>query len=122
MSRTFTVAGTSSFKGVVTYRFASGTAKARKAVLERNEHTDVNMIDLPNAMSKDDAIAHLNGLGITAVLPKTGRTPKAKTTETVEAGAKALLDAVADTAEPAAEAVVEEDVNYLTTMAAPTEA
>ena len=120
MSRTFTVAGTSNLNGVVTYRFASSTAKARKAVLERDNHTDVNLIDLPNPMSKDDAIAHLNSIGITAVLPKTGRTPKAKTTETVEAGAKALLDAVADVpAEaPAEEAVVEEDVAFLTNMQA----
>lgn len=115
MSRTFTVAGTSSFKGQVTYRFASGKAKTRAAVLERNEHTDVNMIDLPMAMTKEDAIAHLNGLGITAVLPKTGRTPKAKTTDEA---ARELLDAVnADVAAPAADVpATEEDVAFLTTM------
>lgn len=121
MARTYTVAGTSSFKGQVTYRFASGKAKTRVAVLERNEHTDVNMIDLPSAMTKEQAIAHLNGLGITAVLPKTGRTPNAKTTEDA---AKELLDAVnesvaADTASPAekpAENVVAEDIAFLTTM------
>ena len=121
MSRTFTVAGTSNLNGVVTYRFASSTAKARKAVLERDNHTDVNLIDLPNPMSKDDAIAHLNSIGITAVLPKTGRTPNAKTTE---AAAQELLDAVnesvaADTAAPVetpAENVVAEDIAFLTTM------
>ena len=118
MARTYTVAGTSSFKGNITYRFASGKAKTRGAVLERNEHTDVNLIDLPNAMTKEEAITHLNGLGITAVLPKTGRTPKAA--KTTDEAAQELLDAVnesvaADTA-PAADTVAEEDVAFLTTM------
>lgn len=118
MARTYTVAGTSNFKGQITYRFASGKAKARIAVLERNEHTDVNMIDLPTAMTKEDAIAHLNGIGITAVLPKTGRTPKAKT---VEDAARELLDAVNDAVtetanEPANTDVVAEDVAFLTSM------
>lgn len=118
MSRTYTTAGTSNHNGVVTYRFASTTAKARAAVLERNEHTDVNMIDLPNAMSKDEAIAHLNSLGITAVLPKTGRTPKVKTTDEA---AQELLDEVNNTVtapivEPVAEAVSTEDMAFLTTM------
>lgn len=119
MARTYTVAGTSNFKGQITYRFASGKAKAREAVLVRNEHTDVNMIDLPTAMTKEDAIAHLNGIGITAVLPKTGRTPKAKT---VEDAARELLDAVNDsvtasTDEPAnTDDVVAEDVAFLTSM------
>ena len=117
MSRTFTVAGTSSFKDQVTYRFASGNAKARTGVLERNDHTNVNMIDLPNEMTKEQAIAHLNGLGITAVLPKTGRTPnKAKTTDEA---ARELLDAVNEqTVAPVAEhtEVVADDVAFLTSM------
>ena len=113
MSRTFTVAGTSIKDGTLTYRFASGTAKARAAVLTRDNHTEINLIDLPNAMTKDEAIAHLNGLGITAVLPKTGRKPAEN--KTVEAGAKALLDAVEQTEQPA-EAVAEEDVKFLTNM------
>lgn len=118
MARTYTVAGTSSFKGQVTYRFASGKAKAREAVLVRNEHTDVNMIDLPSEMTKDQAIAHLNGIGITAVLPKTGRTPKIKTTNDA---ARELLDAVnaeteTNTAASENTAVVADDVAFLTNM------
>jgi hypothetical protein len=119
MARTYTVAGTSNFKGQITYRFASGKAKAREAVLVRNEHTDVNMIDLPMAMTKEDAIAHLNGIGITAVLPKTGRTPKVKT---VEDAARELLDAVNDSVTESADEpantgdVVAEDVAFLTSM------
>lgn len=117
MARTYTVAGTSSFKGQVTYRFASGKAKTRIAVLERNEHTDVNMIDLPNAMTKEQAIAHLNGLGMTAVLPKTGRTPNPKTTEDA---AQELLDAVNESVaapeDKPAEDVVADDIAFLTTM------
>jgi hypothetical protein len=115
MARTFTVAGTSIKDGTLTYRFASGTAKARAAVLERNEHTEVKMIDLPSAMTKDAAIAHLNGLGITAVLPKTGRKPAED--KAVEDGAKALLAAVEQTDQPA-EVVAEDDVKFLTNMTA----
>jgi len=61
MSKTFTVAGTSNLKGVVKFRVANGSAKARTAVLTRSGHTDIQLQDLPKPMSKEDAIAFIGG-------------------------------------------------------------
>lgn len=56
--KTFTVAGTSNLNGVVKFRFANDL-KSRIKVLERNGHTDVQLVELPNAMTKEQAIAWL---------------------------------------------------------------
>jgi len=58
MEKTFTVAGTSNLNGVVKFRFANDL-KSRIAVLTRNGHTEINLIELPDAMTKADAIAFL---------------------------------------------------------------
>ena len=102
MSRTFTIAGTAMKDGKRTWRFASGKAAGREAVLKRTGFTDIQLVDLPSAMSREDAIKHLATLNITAEMPKTGRKPSAKAATPAEEGARELLDAVADTA-PAAE-------------------
>jgi len=65
MEKTFTVAGTSNLDGVVKFRFANDLA-ARVKVLTRNGHTDINLIELPEAMTKDAAIAFLETADITA--------------------------------------------------------
>lgn len=59
MEKTFTVAGTSNLNGVIAYRFANDL-KGRIKVLERNGHTDVNLMLLPNEMTKEQAIDWLN--------------------------------------------------------------
>lgn len=64
MSKLFTVAGTSVLDGVKTYRFANDMSRVK--VLERVGHTDVELIELPKAMSKEDAVAFLTEKGITA--------------------------------------------------------
>ena len=64
MSKLFTVAGTSVLDGVKTYRFANDMSRVK--VLERVGHTDVELIELPKAMSKEDAVAFLTTKGITA--------------------------------------------------------
>ena len=64
MSKLFTVAGTSVLDGVKTYRFANDMSRVK--VLERVGHTDVNLIELPNAMDKEAAVAFLATKGITA--------------------------------------------------------
>ena len=113
MSRTFTIAGTAMKDGKRTWRFASGKAAGREAVLKRTGFTDIQLVDLPTAMSREDAIKHLATLNITAEMPKTGRKPsKADAAGTVEAGAKALLDAV----EQPTETVAADDVEFLTNM------
>ena len=57
MSKTFTVAGVSTLEGEVKLRVANGSAKARAAILTRGGHTDVDLIDLPKAMTKEEAAA-----------------------------------------------------------------
>ena len=58
MSKTFTVAGVSTLKGKVGLRFTNHLA-TRKTVLAKNGHTDINLIQLPKAMDKEAALAHL---------------------------------------------------------------
>ena len=64
MSKTFTRAGVSTLNGVVTYRFANDVN--RETVLAKNGHTDIQMFELGEAMTKDDAVQFLNAMGIVA--------------------------------------------------------
>ena len=75
MSKLFTVAGTSVLDGVKTYRFANDMSRVK--VLERVGHTDVELIELPKAMSKEDAVAFLTTKGITADKAVKAAAPKA---------------------------------------------
>lgn len=59
-SKLFTIAGTSTAKGVTKYRFATGTVKHRTLVLTRNDHTDIKLFDLPTAMSKAEAKSYVD--------------------------------------------------------------
>jgi len=56
-NQTFTVAGTSKHKGEHKVRFANDTLRVK--VLEKHEHTDVILVELPKAMTKLDAIKHI---------------------------------------------------------------
>lgn len=70
----YTIAGTSTFRGENTYRFASGSnPRTRTLVLLRNKHIDVDLLLLPRALNKDDAIEYLKSQGKEANMPKTGR-------------------------------------------------
>ena len=86
MSKLFTVAGTSNREGVVKFRFANGTAKARATLLVRVGHTDVQLQDLPKPMTKEDAIAFVKTQGVVAIETpaavkpaKVAKAPKQKT-------------------------------------------
>lgn len=57
--KTFTIAGTSTLNGVIKNRFANGTVKVREQILTRNGHTAIKLVELPQAMSKADAVAFL---------------------------------------------------------------
>jgi hypothetical protein len=61
MDKLFTVAGTSNLNGVVKFRFANDL-KGRIKVLAKNGHTDIQLIELPEAMTKERAIAFLEGM------------------------------------------------------------
>jgi hypothetical protein len=64
MSKTFTFAGNCVENGAVVYKFANDVNRAK--ALERFGCTDVNMIQLPFAMGKEEAVEWLNGQGMTA--------------------------------------------------------
>ena len=57
MSNTYNVAGFSTKNGKTSFRVANGSAASRTKVLERDGHTNIDLIDLPSAMSKEDAFA-----------------------------------------------------------------
>ena len=61
MSKSFTVAGTSVLNGKEKVRFANDLA-IRVKVLARNGHTDVDLIQLPTEMDKEQAVLFLKGL------------------------------------------------------------
>lgn len=85
MDKTFTVAGTSIKKGEKTNRFANGTAAARAKVLQKDNHSEIMLYDLPNPMTKDEAIAWLAAnSNATPVDPKaaTPKEPKAQVVRT----------------------------------------
>jgi len=56
-TKTFTYAGVSTLKGVTKVRFANDALRVK--VLAKNGHTDIDMIDLPEPMTKDQVIDHL---------------------------------------------------------------
>ena len=57
----FTVAGLSRQNGSLKLRFANDFV-TRVKVLQRNGHKDINLIELPQAMTKDAAVAYLTTL------------------------------------------------------------
>jgi|694.fasta_scaffold41205_6 hypothetical protein len=58
--KTFTVAGVSNLKGVYKLRVANSTGRGK--VLQANGHTDIRLIELPNAMTKLEAADYLYSL------------------------------------------------------------
>jgi len=57
MSNTFTVAGTSTHKGVTKVRFANDMLRVK--VLEKNDHTNIDLIELKEPMTKEAIAAYL---------------------------------------------------------------
>lgn len=56
--RTFTVAGVSTEDGVLKFRVANDLA-GRIAMLERCNNVNINLVALPNPMTREEAAAHL---------------------------------------------------------------
>ena len=65
MEKLYTVAGTSRRNGTVKFRF-SNDLKSRLPMLLRTGHSEINLIELPEAMSKDSAALYLKSVGIGA--------------------------------------------------------
>jgi hypothetical protein len=111
-SKTYTVAGVSTHKGVTKVRFANDFVNRIK-ILQKNDHTDIELLELDTEMTKEDickmlmdhpkfqseaaqgAIAEYVTRNVKAEAPKAKATPKAKAPK-----AKTTTEALAD-AEPA---------------------
>jgi hypothetical protein len=69
-NKTFAVAGVSTLAGKTKIRFANDTMRIK--ILAKNGHTDVDLIELPHAMTKAEIAQHLKtveyGAGNPAVL------------------------------------------------------
>lgn len=61
--KTFTIAGTSNLNGVTKLRVANGSIKHRTDVLTRGGHTEINLVELPSPMTRDEARAFLQIAG-----------------------------------------------------------
>lgn len=90
MSKSFTHAGVSKLDGEFKVRFANDAMRTK--VLIKNGHTDIDIIELKHAMTKEDAIAYLisidfdNGnaevrAALEAEVTKRSDTPKAANKE-----------------------------------------
>lgn len=73
MSKTFSHAGVSKLDGEFKVRFANDALRTK--VLIKNGHTDIDILELPHPMTKEDAIAHL--LSIDFATDKFGATNQA---------------------------------------------
>jgi len=82
---TFTHAGVSTLNGIVKVRFANDAIRVK--VLAKNGHTDINIIELPSAMEKEDAIAHLISIDFAMVDGVMNADVEAALEEAVEARA-----------------------------------
>jgi hypothetical protein len=58
----FTVAGTATDRGVTKARFANDMV-ARIKILNKSGCTNINLVELPRAMTKLEALQHLESLG-----------------------------------------------------------
>lgn len=56
-TKTFTIAGYSNLNGRVKLRVATGTIARRTAVLKSSGHTDINLVELPQPMTRSEAMA-----------------------------------------------------------------
>ena len=57
----FAVAGVSTLEGKTKLRFANDTMRIK--ILAKNGHKDVELLELPNEMTKAEAVQHLKAVG-----------------------------------------------------------
>ena len=56
----FAVAGTSTQAGETKVRFANDMMRIK--ILQKNGHTDINLVELPSEMTKSEAVAYLRSI------------------------------------------------------------
>jgi hypothetical protein len=76
MEKLFTVAGTSRRNGVVKFRF-SNDMKGRIPMLIRTGHTEIDLRELPEPMTKAAAIAYLESQDFAETQTETAETVRA---------------------------------------------
>ena len=59
IEKTFIVAGTTEVNGVKTFRFSNGPLNLRANMLRHKGHMNINLVELPRAMTQVRAIAWL---------------------------------------------------------------
>ena len=119
-TKLFTIAGTSTLNGENTFRFATGKVSVREYKLGRTGHSNIALQELPQPMTKQDAIAFLQSKGVQAVMPVGRRSVQAveMTEEQIAAAAEAELKAAfvarmaAARAAKAAERQAKEDADF----------
>ena len=106
MSKLFTFAGTCTEKGATVYKFANDANRAK--ALERFGCTDIRIVELPNAMDKEAAVAYLATVGMTATkAPRAAKAakpakavaaklPKVKTTSDDEVTREVYAEAMSE--------------------------
>jgi len=57
----FAVVGVSTHEGKTKIRFANDTMRVK--ILQKNGHTDVDIVELPTEMTKAEAVQHLKSTG-----------------------------------------------------------
>ena len=97
----FTVAGTSNRQGEVKVRFANDLVSRIKA-LHRAGHTDVNLVELPQPMTKLEALQYLQAQGITQ--GDAGYAVASKVAEKTKAAKKGELKVAGTAIKPTAKA------------------
>lgn len=98
--RKFDIAGFSTLHGKRKIRFANGKVDARTKVLERNEHTDIDLRVLPNPMTKAEAMAFLGVKDTDEVAPKGVQAAAAKEAKLKDLKVKRKAEAVKAPATP----------------------
>jgi len=59
--KTFAVTGVSTVAGKTKIRFANDVMRIK--ILAKNGHTDIELVDLPHAMTKGEIAQHMNSIG-----------------------------------------------------------
>lgn len=63
-NKTYTVAGVSTLEGKTKMRFANDVMRIK--ILAKNGHSNVELIELPHAMTKAEIVAHMRSTGFGA--------------------------------------------------------
>ena len=96
-TKLFTIAGYSNLNGRVKLRVATGTVARRVAVLKSAGHTNINLVELPQPMTRADATAFVEGQfkGVELFKSKVAA-PKTTATKTAELDVEVELNTTAE--------------------------